>query len=168
MVGAHIPMAIHAQLATNVNITLMVDGSSFTDLFDGVFITLPRSAAIDTLNLTWLASSPLLKAGPVDVLPAGTSAPENVVWLVRFLKLHDTYRTIAFNWLARAAGISDLSLCSIRGESSCWCVSEDFSELGGEERKLIGKVFPGFQDVDENLPPHQLRNDSRSGRDIRR
>lgn len=90
----------------------------------------------------------------MDVLATGTFAPEDIVWLVRFIELHDANRAVAFDRLARAARFSDFSLCGIGGECGDWCVCEDLRELGGKEGKLVREIFSGFQDVDEDLSSH--------------
>jgi hypothetical protein len=109
MVRTHVSVATDAKFIGNVDITLMINGPRFVNLLDRLFIALPWSTAVDTLHLSRLASSPLFEASAMNVLAAGSFAPENIVQPVRFVKLHDTYGAIAFNWLAGAARVSDLS-----------------------------------------------------------
>ena len=138
MVRAHISVPTDTQLTGHIDISLTVGGTRFTDLLDGVLIALPRGTAVNALYLTRLASSPLLKAGSVDVLSACTFAPEDVVWLVRLIKLHNTNRAVSFNGLTRTACVSLLGCCCIQRESSNRRVCEDLSKLSGEKCDLVG------------------------------
>jgi len=143
-------MIRYAKLTSNIDIALVIYGTGFADLLDGVFVTLPCSSAVDTLGLSGLASSPLLKANTMDVVPTHCLTPENIFWLIGLVKFRNTDRAVAFDWLTRTAVISDFRCC-IRGQSGDWCVGEYFCELCGEEGKLVGQVFTNFEDINEDL-----------------
>jgi hypothetical protein len=114
MVGTHISMTTNPKLPSNVDIPLTINRPRFTTLLNHIFIALPRGAAKDTLHLSGLTSSPLLKTSPVDILAASSFAPEDIFLFIGLVELHDADGAVAFNWLASAACVCLLGGFCIR------------------------------------------------------
>lgn len=109
MITAHVSLITETQLATNVDVSFMVDRADSTlgNPLDAVLVSLPWCSAVDAANLAWLALSPLLKALPMDVVATSCLTPNYVVaYIVIETELHETDRAVAFDWLALTTSIS--------------------------------------------------------------
>ena len=127
MIRAHISISTDTQLASNIDIALVVDHSAtLPDPLNAILIALPQAPTVNALHLTRLRLSPLLKALTMNVLTTGCYAPDDVFAELEF---HDTDWAVTFDGFTRTAGVG-WGGCRVAGLGGRWCVRKYLRQLG--------------------------------------